>query len=141
MLCFTATSTDRSYLVNTKLKSKLHPPHNFPHPLLGYLNNNCSISTSFKEQMSSSSVDNNNHCYRCRHKLSLLPNIIYYFFLPNHAFEFSILVTVRILFYNFNKFHISRKCWKTRACYGMEWKAIFPYSMLQNFFHSISIPY
>ena len=26
-----------------------------------------------------------------------------------------------------------------RACYGMEWKTIFPHSIQQNFFHSISI--
>ena len=28
-----------------------------------------------------------------------------------------------------------------RAWYGMEWKMIFPYSILEFFFHSISIPY
>ena len=28
-----------------------------------------------------------------------------------------------------------------RAWYGMEWKTIFPYSILEIFFHSSSIPY
>ena len=38
-----------------------------------------------------------------------------------------------------------RRCTKTalngRAWYGMEWKTIFPYSILAIFFHSISMPY